>query len=128
MPITSVAVNCSASRVTITGTGFSLTPLWVVEVDGVPATYNLISATTTVAIIEIIPFPDGEYCIAPLETTLATSGGDDITTDDGDTIYSLVESGFFCAEITCSIQTQDPVTSQWKLYRFDLRIRSEETL
>jgi hypothetical protein len=125
--ISSISVDCALSRVTINGTGLSVTPTWAVEVDGTAVAYTLISATPTASVIEITPFPDGEYCIAPLDTNLQTSNLSDIQTSNSIDVYTVVDAGFFCATFTCSIQTSDPVTLQWKLYRFDLKIRGEDT-
>lgn len=127
MAINSISVNCATSQITITGTGLSATPMWSVLVDDVPVIYELISASTTESVIKIIPFPDGEYCIAPLDTTLQSSDGDDIETSNSFTIYAVVDSGYFCATFSCSIQTTDSETNQWKLYRFDIKVRAEDS-
>lgn len=127
MAITSISVDCATSRVSIIGTSLSVTPEYSVTLDGMPVSYTLISATAVLSVLEIIPFVDGTYCLAPIDTTLATSTPADIQGSDSVILYTNVTSGFFCADFICSIQVTDSIPSQWRLHRFDLKIRAEDS-
>lgn len=127
LEIFSILPDCANSNIIITGTGFPNEPEWEIKVDGVPVTYTIVSTSFSQSVLHISPFPDGQYCVAASGINpLFTSDQYDIDTSDTFSILTT-SSEFVCAYVFCSIQSTDPISTQWKLYRFDIKVRSEDT-
>lgn len=126
--ITDVTIDCAHSTATIVGSGLPTSNQnFIVEINGDIASYTLLSSTSTKAVLQLAALADGEICVAVNTSSLITSNGADILTSDSLMIFAGMTSGLVCYPYTCSVQVTEVPVGIWKLYRFDLKIRQEET-
>ena len=129
--ITDVTVDCANYEINVIGTSFASPQVFTVLFDTVFTAFTLVANTATTAQLRFTNLPTGDYCIGLATDAIQSSGGDEIQSSDEDAGYVQAGAGTYtCNAFNCAIsvsETSPRSAGTWKLYRFDLKVRTEDT-